>query len=469
MDFQRNKTQIFIVNICFLLIPVSFILGNTFINLNIIFILLSCFFFFKTQIFKINLSFIDKIVLILFAYISINGVLNNFFNFNFPDSHNQNMILEKSLMFLRFLLLYFVIKFLIYRNIINYKFIFLSFGFCSLFVSIDVLIQFLSGTDLFGYESYGRRLGGPFGEEKVAGAFIQRFFLFLPFFLLLFVKFKNKLYFNLFLFLILIFTLIGSVLSGNRVPFIMLLLMYLTLFVFERSFRKNLALVFSILIIGFIFILMEPTVWRHHYKNFATESTKIIKYLKNKTTTGKIIGVPDYCKNIDLTDDNNPFKKKCSKWLNVHIKEIESGILTWQQNKLFGGGIKSFRWHCNKIDRSKMLYFVSIRGNVNCNNHPHNYYLQIAAELGIVGILLILFLFLSILTKGIKSMRLSNISFQEKKILIAFLTVFALEIFPLKTTGSFFTTANTTFLFIILSFVVGLINKVNFNYKEKIK
>jgi hypothetical protein len=40
-----------------------------------------------------------------------------------------------------------------------------------------------------------------------------------------------------------------------------------------------------------------------------------------------------------------------------------------------------------------------------------------------------------------------------------FFIVFVLEIFPLKTTGSFFTTTNATFLFIILSFVVGLINK----------
>ena len=45
----------------------------------------------------------------------------------------------------------------------------------------------------------------------------------------------------------------------------------------------------------------------------------------------------------------------------------------------------------------------------------------------------------------------------REKILIPFFIIFIAEIFPLKTTGSFFTSANSTFLFIIISFIVGLI------------
>ena len=52
MKFQSNKNQILIINISFLLIPISFILGNTFININIVFILLYCLFLFKAQILK---------------------------------------------------------------------------------------------------------------------------------------------------------------------------------------------------------------------------------------------------------------------------------------------------------------------------------------------------------------------------------------------------------------------------------
>ena len=56
-------------------------------------------------------------------------------------------------------------------------------------------------------------------------------------------------------------------------------------------------------------------------------------------------------------------------------------------------------------------------------------------------------------------------NFDQKKILIPFFIIFLTEIFPLKTTGSFFTTTNSTFLFIILAFVVGLIDFKNKTYE----
>ena len=42
----------------------------------------------------------------------------------------------------------------------------------------------------------------------------------------------------------------------------------------------------------------------------------------------------------------------------------------------------------------------------------------------------------------------------------------ASQIFPLKSTGSFFTTGNTTYLFLILSIIVGLSCKENFIEKK---
>ena len=61
-----------------------------------------------------------------------------------------------------------------------FKFLFFSFGICGLFVSVDVIIQYFVGKDLFGYEASGRRLSGPFDDEYIAGSYIQRFFIFLP-------------------------------------------------------------------------------------------------------------------------------------------------------------------------------------------------------------------------------------------------------------------------------------------------
>ena len=48
-----------------------------------------------------------------------------------------------------------------------------------LFVCVDIIIQYIFGYDLFGFEATARRFSGPFGDELVSGAFIQRFFIFL--------------------------------------------------------------------------------------------------------------------------------------------------------------------------------------------------------------------------------------------------------------------------------------------------
>ena len=45
--------------------------------------------------------------------------------------------------------------------------------------------------------------------------------------------------------------------------------------------------------------------------------------------------------------------------------------------------------------------------------------------------------------------------------IIPFIFLFLVEIFPLKSTGSFFTTGNTTYLFILMGILVGLIRKEN--------
>ena len=51
----------------------------------------------------------------------------------------------------------------------------------------------------------------------------------------------------------------------------------------------------------------------------------------------------------------------------------------WKENKIFGNGIKSFWKDCIKLYEHKNYRM--------CSNHPHNYYLEILVESGIVGLL----------------------------------------------------------------------------------
>ena len=434
MSFQRSISKNFFLNSLVGLIPISYIAGNLILNLNVLLIIVVSIFFFRLEIFKLKLNLIDKLILILSLYIIINGIINNFFNFNFIDAPDQYVIIKKSILYLRFLILYFVIKFLIEKNILDFKFIFLCFAAACLFVSIDVLIQYFFGKDIFGYEGGDRRLGGPFGDEYIAGSYIQRFSIFLIFSLILFL-FNNQTWkYQIYTLIALAILSISVLLAGNRVPLFLFILILALTFFYKKNLRIMLTIVTFLFLSSFTYLINTNKQFESHFKNFARNSNEIGNYFVDRFV----------------------FQKE-KNMINVHIKELESGILTWEQNKLFGGGIRSFYFNCSNINKKDFNKYIG-----SCNRHPHNYYLEIATELGIFGLIIVLSIFFLTLFRSLKSLHFSILPFKERPILVPFFILFVVEIFPLKTTGSFFTTTNATFLFIILAFIVGLLEKKNF-------
>ena len=66
--------------------------------------------------------------------------------------------------------------------------------FFTCFVSLDIIFQYFFLQDIFGFKvaiSSGRKLGGPFGNEYIAGGYIQRFSIFALFVYLFFYKIKK--------------------------------------------------------------------------------------------------------------------------------------------------------------------------------------------------------------------------------------------------------------------------------------
>lgn len=127
---------------------------------------------------------------------------------------------------------------------------------------------------------------------------------------------------------------------------------------------------------------------------------------------------------------------------NVYIKEFNSGYQTWLQNKYIGGGIKSFKENCKKAV-------------LNCNTHPHNYYLEILSDLGLVGIIFLISIFISVFYESFVKKILPSKS-KYNNVIVPFAFLFLIEIFPIKTTGSFFTTGNATYIFLIMAVTVAL-------------
>ena len=93
--------------------------------------------------------------------------------------------------------------------------------------------------------------------------------------------------------------------------------------------------------------------------------------------------------------------------------------------------------------------------------HPHNYYLEILTETGLVGLAIILSIFLLTLYYSFFKKYFLQTSLRNNNIIIPFIFLFLVEIFPLKSTGSFFTTGNASYLFFILAILIGLIKRDN--------
>ena len=85
MSIQNNNYKVVIINSILFFLPISFILGNLIINLNIILLIILSFSFFGLKIFERKFSLVDKLVILLFFYIISNGIFNNFLNFENSD------------------------------------------------------------------------------------------------------------------------------------------------------------------------------------------------------------------------------------------------------------------------------------------------------------------------------------------------------------------------------------------------
>jgi len=122
---------------------------------------------------------------------------------------------------------------------------------------------------------------------------------------------------------------------------------------------------------------------------------------------------------------------------------FSSSIHIWKTNLLFGKGNKSYRILCGKIKKK------DIDGaSQHCSIHPHNYYLQMLAENGLVGFIFLSSFFLYLFYKLVYLILKKNFS-PYKFIIITGLFTFY---WPLIYTGSYFNNVVSLFNFIILGF-----------------
>ena len=125
---------------------------------------------------------------------------------------------------------------------------------------------------------------------------------------------------------------------------------------------------------------------------------------------------------------------------------------------IFGSGLRTFRFECGK-DYTQNI--PSKAKNSRCSTHPHNYYFEILSDLGISGLVMFLY-FLFKLSSTILN---SFIRASASNTIIVSVSLFFLFFWPLKTTGSIFSSWNSYFYTLSLIIIFYQTNFIK--YKNK--
>lgn len=413
-----------LINLFFCLIPPSLILGNFFTNLNIFIFILISFFSYKNLIFKFKYSFIDKIIFIFFGYTFVVLLINNF-NSDLSSSYSS-FIITKTIFFLRYLILYISIRVLVSNKILNINYFFISSAVFSSIICFDIFIQYIFGKNIIGIKPISKHhFSGFFGSELIAGGFLQKFSLFCIFFPFLF---KKKINLYIFQFFVILIFFVAIILSGNRMSLLLFLISIFIYSILDNTLRKKIVfiLIISFFSIGVLFFSINK--FKTNFTDFIKNTNYLVKiFILNEKL--------DVKENENYTLTTKPYEREFYCFGSI-----------WKKNPLIGGGLRSYR---NSLP--------------NCNTHPHNYYFEILTDLGFIGFLIVFIIIATILMRYFINEK--NLSNYNQKIFPFFL-IFITEFFPIRSSGSFFSTNNSSVIFAILAILISLIFSDKFLYKD---
>jgi hypothetical protein len=148
--------------------------------------------------------------------------------------------------------------------------------------------------------------------------------------------------------------------------------------------------------------------------------------------------------------------KKINFFSQGHEGHMRAGLQIFNDNKLFGVGIKGFRYECGK-DKYTLNNFYA------CTTHPHNTYIQLLAETGIFGFLFVLIFYIYLVFLALKFIfykKYRNIKYNYYKVLVFSLIA---NLFPFMPSGSFFNNWMSIIYFLLLAFFMSEFKKINSN------
>jgi len=338
------------------LLPIFIIAGNFLSDLavviiNILFVTL------LIQNKSVNFIYNNKYfwaLLIFYLYITIRSLFTL-----------EWVSIKSAIFSFRYIIFIFAFYYFYINKFLNLNYLYLILISLLFLLSIDGTYQYIFKSNIFGYDLlHPNRVSSLFGDELIMGSYTFRILLLIIPLSLIYYKnnfnFKNLLK----LILLIIFLLYLVILSGERIAFFLsCLYIFFLIIILPKSFFNKLI---------YTFLLIATLVFIFNYNN---DFSQRLLHLTKKNI-----------KSFVLTKDNS--RKNILSLSEMHDDHYSTGMEMFKDNFLFGQGLKMFRIKCND-EKFKV-------GTFSCSTHPHNIIIQFLAELGVIGILFLLYFYLSL-------------------------------------------------------------------------
>jgi hypothetical protein len=424
-----------LLNILIYLLPISFILGNYIINLNLLLIIFFGLLIYQNKLFEIRKTKEFIILFLFFVTLLASSFIEDIFG-------EQKSDLIKSVLFLRFFIFTLVVKCHLQFQNFNYIIFLKVCFFVILIISLDVILQYSTGSNILGYAS-GVHNNSFFKTEAIAGGYIQRFGIFGLLSIPILFQSQKKLT-VLFLIIYSILLTVAIIFSGNRMPLIMFLFSLFPIIFFQNKKKKILISILLFLIVLSSVMVKNVDALNKRFQNFkaAINISQMIHEIKNDYDELDIYKGQPFHYTLSVRNKNYIQHS----FITGHFQHYVTSSKLFLSDPIIGRGIKSFRNTCREIWHHP---------NTSCSNHPHHFYLEIMNDTGIVGFGLII-IFISYLV--LNNFLIYKWSDQKIRFLsYAAVTLLLTEFFPFRSQGSFFSTSNATFVFFIIAISWGLI------------
>ena len=346
--------------------------------------------------------------LVLFFIFCIYCILISFFM-----AENILLSFESSLFYFRIGVFSCFIWYLIDKDKGILTYFYYALILCFSILVIDGYFQYFTEQNLFGFKIIGIRISSFFGDELIMGSYLSRLFPLL--FALFLVKQKQK--FEIY-FIGLLFILVDVLIymSGERSAFFFLNLSTVFIIILIKEYQKFRLVTFIIAIICITVLSLNASNLSDRMFKGPAENMGFIKGSKNPTIFSQ-----------------------------THDNLIHNAYNMFKDQPILGHGPKMFRVLCKK-----KKYKV---GKESCKTHPHNFYILLLAETGIIGFLFLFIAFGYVLYASL--MQFKSIIFKQKRPLtdyqICLLAGILITVWPFSPNGNFF----NNWLMITYSLPVG--------------